>query len=200
MADAQDTLRSAINVLEEEIAAGIVAAKKLENKVIDVEEVRNQDPRDLMSRIRRDTHDAVDILLDAATVLFNQFSALSENFRKKDNGLQMKSADQVQVLENEGKATPGQQVEIPVLLTNDSDTEEMAFELTKTDLSSPAGVKILARNITLQPKVVLLKPAGEKEILIRVKIPKSCPAGRFSGLIQDNRNLNVRSMLTIEVE
>lgn len=39
MANANKVLSAAVNVLEEEIAAGILAAKKFEKKIIDVEDV-----------------------------------------------------------------------------------------------------------------------------------------------------------------
>ena len=80
--DAQRILKTAVDVLEEEIAAGILAAKKLEKKVINVDEVRSTHPEELMSRIRRDVHDAVDIFLDAVTALTNHFSSLTETITK----------------------------------------------------------------------------------------------------------------------
>jgi len=80
--DAQHLLKKAVNVLEEEIAAGILAAKKMEKKVIDVDEVRDENPEDLMSRIRRDTHDAIDLLLDAFTALTRHFRTLTETLNK----------------------------------------------------------------------------------------------------------------------
>src|SRR5688500_13110669 len=77
--NAQRILTSAVDVLEEEIAAGILAAKKLEKKVINVDELRNAAPEELMSRIRRDAHDAVDLFLDAVTALSNQITSLTES-------------------------------------------------------------------------------------------------------------------------
>lgn len=56
LSSAQKVINSAVNVLEEEIAAGILAAKKIEKKVLDVDNIRS-DPDDLMNRIRRDTHE-----------------------------------------------------------------------------------------------------------------------------------------------
>jgi small ligand-binding sensory domain FIST len=81
---AQQLLHTAVNVLEEEIAAGVLAAKKLEEKIIDVDALRGG-PDDLMKSIRRNTHDAVDIFLDAVTLLTNHISTLtaSVNTEKK---------------------------------------------------------------------------------------------------------------------
>ncbi len=199
--DAQRMLKSAVDVLEEEIAAGILAAKNLEKKMINVEEVRKENPEELMSRIRRDTHDAIDIILDAITVIVNQFTNLSDSVLKtKSNGATPKPADQIPVVKNEGVAKAGDNIEIPVLLTNDSKDEKMTFELNKTDLTEPGGNKILARNINLVPRMVVLEPEGEREVAIKIKIPKSCGAGTYSGLFQDNKNLNLRTVVTIAVE
>ena len=77
MSSAQRIVSSAVNVLEEEIAAGILAAKKLETKFINVEEVRNNQD-ELMNRIRRDTHEAVDLFLDAFATLAQQLNGITE--------------------------------------------------------------------------------------------------------------------------
>ncbi len=112
--DAQRMLKSAVDVLEEEIAAGILAAKNLEKKVINVDEVRSENPEELMSRIRRDTHDAIDIILDAVTVIVNQFTNLSDSVLKtKSNGSTTKATDQIPVVKNEGVAKAGDNIEIP---------------------------------------------------------------------------------------
>src|SRR5450432_2749591 len=69
--NAQRVLSSAVNVLEEEIAAGILAAKRIEKKVLNVDDVRNN-PENLLNRIRKDTHEVVDLFLDAAIALSSQ--------------------------------------------------------------------------------------------------------------------------------
>src|SRR5690554_5345539 len=79
---AQKVINSAVNVLEEEIAAGILAAKKIEKKVIDVDDIRS-DPDDLMNRIRRDTHEAVDLFLDALSAITKQVNTLASLDKKK---------------------------------------------------------------------------------------------------------------------
>ena len=74
--DAQNLISSAVNVLEEEIAAGILAAKNIEKDVIDVDDIRS-DPNDLFNRIRRDTHEAVDLFMDAFTAISKQLNDLA---------------------------------------------------------------------------------------------------------------------------
>src|SRR5690554_4229546 len=77
LSSAQKVINSAVNVLEEEIAAGILAAKKIEKRVLDVDDIRSN-PDDLMNRIRRDTHEAVDLFLDALTAITKQVNKLAD--------------------------------------------------------------------------------------------------------------------------
>jgi len=155
--DAQRILKTAVDVLEEEIAAGIVAAKKLEKKVINVDEVRSTNPEELMSRIRRDTHDAVDIFLDAITALTNHFTNLSQTVSHVNGNTVVKETpDNIQVVKNEGNAKPGSTVEIPILLTNNSKDQPMSVELNKADLTGPNQEKIRVRYITILPRHLCL--------------------------------------------
>ncbi|MEO6288474.1 MAG: hypothetical protein ABIO76_01060 [Ginsengibacter sp.] len=199
--DAQRILKSAVDVLEEEIAAGILAAKKLENKVINVDEIRQENPEELMSRIRRDTHDAIDIILDAVTVIVNQFGTLTNTLTKvNQNGASIRKTNHIPVVKSEGVVKAGDNIEMPILLTNESKDKEMIFELNKADLNGPGGNKILARNIKLVPRLAVLSPSEKKEVAIKIKIPKSCSAGTYSGLFQDIKNVNVFTVVTIDVE
>ena len=92
LSSAQKVINSAVNVLEEEIAAGILAAKKIERKVLDLDEIQT-DPDDLMNRIRRDTHEAVDLFMDAITALTKQINKLTD---KEDSSQTEKTATDTQ--------------------------------------------------------------------------------------------------------
>lgn len=82
LSNAHRIVSSAVNVLEEEIAAGILAAKNLESKLINVDEIRsNQD--ELINRIRRDTHEALDLFLDAFAALTQQLNGIIEKVSLK---------------------------------------------------------------------------------------------------------------------
>ncbi len=85
--DAQNLISSAVNVLEEEIAAGILAAKNIEKDVIDVDDIRS-DPNDLFNRIRRDTHEAVDLFMDAFTAISKQLNDLAALNKTANTGSQ----------------------------------------------------------------------------------------------------------------
>lgn len=199
--NAQRILKTAVDVLEEEIAAGILAAKKLEKKVINVDEVRNTNPEELMSRVRRDVHDAVDIFLDAVTALTNHFSTLTDSITKTKDTVSTKStASGIAVIKNEEKAKPGDNIELAMLLTNESKDEQKSVVLNKADLINAGGNKILSRNINIEPQSFALAPSDKKEVLIKIKIPLNCKPGKYSGLFLDNNDNELRTVITIEVE
>jgi len=199
--DAQRILKTAVDVLEEEIAAGIVAAKKLEKKVINVDEVRGSNPEELMSRVRRDIHDAVDIFLDAVTALTNHFSSLTETITKTKEAATSKTpTSNIAVIKNEGKAKAGENIELPMLLTNESKNQQKIVTLNKADLINAPGNKILSRYITIEPSTFTLVPSDKKEVLIKIKVPLTCKPGIYSGLFQDINDIDIKTVVTIEVE
>ena len=59
-----NVVQRAASILEEEIAAGIVAAKQVEKRFIKVSELRSGKPDEVTQRFRRDSHEPIDILLD----------------------------------------------------------------------------------------------------------------------------------------
>jgi len=198
--DAQRILKTAVDVLEEEIAAGILAAKKLEKKVINVDEVRDTNPEELMSRVRRDVHDAVDIFLDAVTALTNHFSSLTETITKtKEATVAKNAASNIAVIKNEGKAKAGENIELQMSLTNESKDEQKIVTLNKADLINAQGNKILSRYLSIEPQSFTLAPLDKKEVVIKIKIPLTCKPGIYSGLLQDSNDANIRTVVTIEV-
>ena len=199
--DAQRILKTAVDVLEEEIAAGIVAAKKLEKKVINVDEVRSSNPEELMSRIRRDVHDAVDIFLDAVTALTNHFSNLTETVTKtKDPTVTKSTASNIPVIKNDTKAKAGENIELDMLVTNESKEEQKNIALTKADLINAQGNKILSRYIAIEPQSFTLASSENKEVLIKIKVPLTCKPGIYSGLFQDVNDIDIKTVVSVEVE
>jgi len=76
----------------------------------------------------------------------------------------------------------------------------MTVELNKADLAGPGQEKIRARYITIEPPSFALEPGDKKEVMIKIKVPLTCKPGTYSGLFQDNKNLNLRTVVTIDVE
>ena len=203
--NAQRVLTSAVNILEEEIAAGIVAAKRIEKKIIDVDEVRSN-PENLMNRFRRDTHEVVDIFLDSFASVLMQMKLLSNNIQKQSEDLktagpakEKKQEEKITVMQAEEPSRPGETTVLYMNLSNEKATEPITVQLQKDDLTGPMKQKISASNIKIQPSTVIINPGEEKEIAVHIKIPATCKPGNYNTLLTDTQNAVLKAILSIEV-
>lgn len=201
LSSAQKVINSAVNVLEEEIAAGILAAKKIERKVLDVDDIRN-DPDDLMNRIRRDTHEAVDLFLDALTAITKQVNKLAEKENKPQSepatSNNSKKSPVLSLIETERPLHPGEtEVFTFTLLEDTVDTTKISFQ--KTALFGPNGQTINATAIKVSPQNLVLKSNEEREIRVKISLPKKAEPGIYNAFITDKENAIVKVVLNVEV-
>lgn len=202
--NAQRVMRSAVEVLEEEIAAGILAAKRIEKKVIDVEDIKSN-PENLMNRIRRDTHEALDIFLDAFASLSKQVGILTDTVTKENTRAAAKTSPKeptqpVQVIKPEGVFKAGQKIKIPFELFDDAIKEPLKISLNKTDFTSPSGQKIPARFISLKPASVVLKPGEQMEITMNVAVPKTAKKGMYHSLLTAVQAPEMMIVISLEIK
>ncbi|MEO6220490.1 MAG: hypothetical protein ABIO81_08685, partial [Ginsengibacter sp.] len=106
----------------------------------------------------------------------------------------------IAVIKNDGKAKAGENIELPMLLTNESRDQQKLATLNKADLMNAQGNKILSRYVSIEPQSFTLAPLDKKEVLIKVRIPLTCKPGIYSGLFQDSNDANLRAVVTVEVE
>lgn len=204
MGNAHKIVSSAINVLEEEIAAGILAAKKLEHKFINVEEVRdNQDQ--LMARIRRDTHEAVDIFLDAFAALTQQLNSVidkskttSEEPIEKRRAATNANSSQTIVLEYDKILKPGESAVFQIILCDDEKNTKIA--LIKSDFTSNDNYKISQRNISIKPSTLFLKLKEQGEITIEIKTLNTTVPGFYRAILSDKYNPKIIIILSFQIE
>jgi hypothetical protein len=200
--NAQRILSSAVNVLEEEIAAGILAAKKIEKKVINVDDIRNN-PENLLNRIRKDTHEVVDLFLDGFIALSSQLKILSDNVATQTSVVrttaEKKQKNIITILQPDEAVKPGETVVLYMNLSDDDITTPVKIKLQKNDLAGPFKEKISLRNITIQPSSVAIEPGKNSEVAIRVKIPAACKPGHYTALFTDINNSSVKAIINIEV-
>lgn len=204
--NAQKVISSAVNVLEEEIAAGILAAKKIEKKVINVDEIRD-DNQNLMNRIRRDTHEALDIFLDALAALSKQIGMLTDTVskEKKENTTKAtadtaKNANPLQVIEHDGVVKPGQKITLSLLLNDDTIKKPVKLDFKKSDFTGPGNQRIQSDYTQVKPSSFVLKPGEEKEISIVVSVPKNCKSGNYISLLAVNQMPAAKIILCFEVK
>ncbi|WP_452224442.1 hypothetical protein [Lacinutrix chionoecetis] len=195
---AQKVINSAVNVLEEEIAAGILAAKKIERKILDVEDIRSN-PDDLMNRIRRDTHEAVDLFLDALTAISKQVGSLANAVENEEPVEKTKKESTVTLLETATPLKPGQTEVFKFTLFEDSEASTK-IKFQKTHLLGPNNLIVNARALKIKPDNFTLKPQEETEITITLKLPKKALPGNYSAFISDANNTIINVLLKIEIE
>ncbi len=203
--NAQRVLSSAVSVLEEEIAAGILAAKKIEKKVINVDDVRG-DSENLVNRLRKDTHEVVDLFIDALIAVTNQLKNLSTNINTTNDALKkttsatdQKPAATLAILQPDEAAKPGETITLHMQLSNDESTDAVKIALKKNDLVGASNQKISAKYIQIKPSPVVLKTGEEKEVAIQIKVPPNCKAGHYTALLTDEFNPKIKALLSIEV-
>ncbi|HOZ85510.1 MAG TPA: hypothetical protein PK191_08465 [Niabella sp.] len=200
MANANKVLSAAVNVLEEEIAAGILAAKKFEKKIIDVEDVR-EDSQDLMNRIRRDVHEAVDLLMDSVSALTKQFSVLAKN---ESNQTQSKSKPEakkeaeIPVVKNSKRVIAGETILLKLALLNSEQEKSINIQFQKVDLVGPKNERILQKHIVIDPESLNLN-GSEGEVSIKVAIPKKTPSGQYCGLFVDANDCFNKAIIQVDV-
>ncbi len=202
---AQHIVSSAVNVLEEEIAAGILAAKRIEKKLIDVDEIRSN-PDDLINRIRRDSHEALDLYIDAFASLSGKLNTIIESLKsdtpEKQGGAKKrapKSRPDVIILEPEGPIKPGGSCTLILVLFEDEHGASGKVSLRKSDFVGPDNRIISQQAISIVPKTLLIKADVEKEITIRVKLPTDSLPGIYNAFLTDRYNPLIRIILSIQV-
>ena len=199
VSDASSIVIKAASILEENIAEGIVAAKAVEGKYVNIKKMRSHEHNDLMNRYRKDTHEALDIIFDALTYVTSTVESLVDKSDEMDKK-QKSSTSDLPVLEAESSLAPGEQARIALMLENESSSEEMRLEFTDLGLTSDQGAEIKTRNITFDPKILLLPPGGSGKIDICVYVPKTTKAGRYTGRIHEKTMTNLQAVVAVDVK
>lgn len=202
LSGAQKVINSAVNVLEEEIAAGILAAKKIEKKILNVDEIRSN-PDDLMNRIRRDTHEAVDLFLDALSAISKQVNNLTTSVEKETNSKnqtnsETKKENTVILLETETPLNPGESEVFKFTLFEDSE-KLTKIKFQKSHLLGPSNKIINSRALKIVPSKLTLKSKEEVEVSIQLKLPKNSLPGNYNAFISDSNGNTINVLLKVEV-
>ncbi len=199
---AHRVISKAADILEEEIAAGIIAAKELERKVLDVDKARDKDADHIMSRFRSDAHEVMDMLMDVVTVASTQLENMSKKLVRitADTTMGSSSTGQIPIIRNENSIEAGKTVSLAMQLQNESKDKSMEVSLQENDLMGNTGERILARNLKMEPATIVLKPGEKKAVKINVKVPKATKAGSYSGIVMDKKIPNLQAMLTVDVK
>lgn len=197
-------VRQAASILEEEIAAGIVAARQVEESLINVKALRTGKADSVIHRFRKDAHEVVDILIDVVGSAVNYAEDMSKravSFRVSGNPnrAERQESGTAPFLKVPGVLKSGQSVQVPMTLENSGDAPTEPLRFLSTDLLSPAGGRIPAKQIEFKPAALTIKPGGRETVVVQLKIPSGVKPGLYSGLIQSSRMDQLRAVLAVEV-
>jgi hypothetical protein len=194
----------AASILEEELAAGIDVTRNIEQKYVDVDRLRSTDSQVVIQRFRKDAHDVVDILIDLVNVATNTLGGLSERAVSIGLGQPRKAAERgaggaIPSLEVPTVAKPGEAVEIPMALENESDKPTEAFYFHSSDLVNTTGERISADKISFSPERLVIEPRNTTTVTVIVHVPDNASPGIYSGLLQATRMDQLRAVLSIQI-
>ncbi len=199
-------VQQAASILEEEVAAGILAAKQVELRFVNVKELRGDSDETLMNRFRTDSHEVLDILIDmvalgtkyAAALPKRAISIRPTNKKDKPETAATETNGALPVMEIPDTVIPGGTVSFSFVLENSSQSNVEEFKVVGTDLISSQGQRISSRNINTEPAVIVMKPGTTQTVTISVDVPKTVKPGVYSGLVQATEK-DIRAVLVVTV-
>jgi hypothetical protein len=201
-------VREAAKVLEQELAAGIVAAKRVEERFIDVQQIRARNPDEVMQRFRRDAHEVVDIVLDVLTIVVDSAANLTERSFSVSGRRTVTTpapaerpqfSPKVPTLSTPEPVIAGQTVDIMISVENDSDQPTLPIAFRCSDLLSSEGASIPAANVQCTPNDIVLAPRTVARVAVQVQVPAGTAPGAYCGMFQANNLEAVRAVLMVEV-
>ena len=193
-------VHQAASILEEEIAAGVIAAKRVEGHFLNVEKLRSGDPDEVMHRFRRDAHEVLDILIDVANAATSSLGGLAQRVVTVRSWSAQKTKP-----ETAGIATlfmpikAGASNEVAMSVENDGDTPIVEFSFHSTDFVDARGNRVLAKQITFSPGSLTLAPRTTEKVMVRASVPVGTAAGTYSGLLQASRLEDLRAILLLQI-
>lgn len=199
----------AASILEQEIAAGIDAAKMVERRLVDVEAIRKGKPEELLLRLRNDAHEIVDILVDLATLATKAVGGVTHGVVKVSGPAKNSAAEgmsgptvatAISTLAPVSSGRAGTTVELSMTLENDGDAPTDEFAFHATDLVNLAGERISAEMISCIPKAFVIAPHSRIDLSINLAVPENTTSGVYTGLLQATNVSRLRAMLLVPIE
>lgn len=200
---ASRVVEQAASILEEEIARGIVAAKRVEERYVDVAALRGGDPDHVMQRFRKDAHELVDILIDLVHVTARSVGRMVSVEAGAPNALPARTnangGREITAIEMPGPVAAGQSSEVQFMLTNSDDEPTPAFTFRTLGLVNAKGDEIPADRIVLSPKRLSIAPHGSTPLKVEVNTPEGISPGLYSGLLQSTHLDKLCATLSLQV-
>lgn len=198
-------------ILEEELAAGIDAARGVEQRLFGEGHDAQRNPEAVVQRFRRDAHDIVDLAVDVIGRGLNTVGSVADRTirigedvargaeRDGPPAPRRASAAAVSTLQLPHSIAAGEIAEIAMQVENDSGSATERFELNASDLISDEGGRIPAGNVRFEPPALQIPPHRTARVAVKLRIPDKVTPGTYSGLLQATKLQPVRAVLVVEV-
>ncbi len=195
----------AASILEEELAAGIEAAKRVEQRFVDVGKLRGGNPEEVMQRFRHDAHDVVDILIDMVNLATNSLGGLAQRVVTIGGAKRSSTSAPGAAVDTPSLAIPrpvkaGQSIEVPMTVENASEGPTDALHFHSSDLVSAEGARIPAQQISFAPSDLVIGPHKSEIVKVTVTVPEGTPPGTYAGLLRASKLEQLRALLTVQIE
>jgi hypothetical protein len=199
---ASRVVEQAASILEEEVARGIVAAKQIEERYVDVAALRATDPDHVMQRFRKDAHELVDILIDLVHVTVRSVGRAVTVEASAKGALPAAgggSGREITTIEMPGPVAAGKSTELQFMLTNSDETPTPPFTFRTLGLVNANGDEISAEHVVLSPKRVSIPPHGSAPLKVEVNTPEGISPGLYTGLLQSTHLDKLCATLSVQV-
>jgi hypothetical protein len=199
-----NVVQKAAEILEEEVAAGIVAAKRIEQHFLDVKELRDEKPDDVMYRLRRDVHEIVDIFVDLTQVSLQRIADVPQSILQIKTGSRSEPGPAAlggsNIIRMPQPIKAGGAGEVPVSLENNGTTPTGELTFYSTDFVSSSGGTIPADQLAFNPEFIALEPGKVERVTVSISVPAKVEAGIYTGLILARNMDSFRAVLVAQVE
>lgn len=197
----------AASILEEELAAGIGAAREIEDRFVDVERIRATDPDQLVHRLRQDAHDIVDIAVDLLDVAVTSTGAMGRRAvavtvrapEGNGNAAQEDTGPNVPALIVPDPVRTGEIATTALVVENNRSTPTDPLAFACSDLVTARGTRIPASAVSFAPSLVVVEPESSLRVTVTVTVPSDADVGLYSGLLQADGLEHIRAVLSLDV-
>lgn len=197
--DIANIVEKAALILEEELAAGVLAPGKLPRRPA-LGEALTVTRSAGADRVRQDLDRFFDACREVLALATNSAAPRTAAGASAHAVSSVIATETVVVLRIGRAVRAGETVEIAVRLRQDAPDVSEVRGLSCTDLVAGAGHSVPARCITPRPAALRLPPHGTADLTVRVDVPAETQPGSYAGLLQATNLDYLRAILTIQVE
>lgn len=183
---ASEVVHRAAAILEEEIAAGIVAAKQVEERFLRHADLQDDAPHEVMVRLRKDAHEVVDVFIDFLILIATNLTDLTGRL----SSVVPASSDRAKAGPRPGAAEERIRFSMEsrnkrraTLKIRNRSRKSQRYAFSCTDFIDESARRIPASCLTFEPDQITLAPNTTARVEVRCQVPASTPKSLYAGLI-----------------